>query len=171
MATHFQTVVASIEWPDDPRELIEASRLVEPDGRVHVLHTLPPHSGDLRAALDELRSTVAGHTGGASLSLHVRRGHRAEETARLAAECEADLVVYGAFKPASADAAGKVLAWVACSVLIVAPSREHSQVDALAPKFSVCQACADARARNRGQWFCANHEKPDQHLYEALDQT
>ena len=170
----FRTFVASLESLDRADELMAAREIAGPTGTIHVLATLPARSraenpaAELRLALDRLRTMARRWLGEVSALLHVRRGDRAEETVRLAVECNADLIVMGAFEPGSPRQVSRAMDWAACSVLVVAPSRERAEAEALVPEFPVCPACAEVRAIGHGGWFCPQHRQPAERLYERL---
>lgn len=170
----FRTLVASLESLDRDDELIAAREIAGPSGTIHVLATMPSRSrsedpaAELRLALDRLRTMARRWLGEVSAFLHVRRGDRAEETVRLAVECNADLIVMGAFEPGSPRDASRVIDWAACSVMVVEPSRERAEAEALVPEFPVCPACAEVRDLGRGEWFCPPHRQPAERLYERL---
>ncbi len=167
----FRTVVASLESLEQPVELRAALRLVEPGGTLHVL-SAQPRGIEPRRALDALRGRVElivpRDADVDAIGLHARVGGRVEETARLAVESEADLIVVSALGEESEAILSHVLEWAACSVLILQPSRERAEVEALAPMFPVCPDCAGARERDPDEWFCSPHREPAKHAFERV---
>jgi nucleotide-binding universal stress UspA family protein len=168
----YRTVVVSIESIELPRELSEAIQLVAPNGVLHVLYTA---NGDRTEApiepdhaIEQLRGRMATHRTNASVFLHARRGHRAEEAVRLALESDADLIVMAAYRPKSVKIAAKVVSTAACAVLVVEPNREVAEQDALAPAFPLCPACVKAR-KHSPEWFCDQHRQSDRLRFEPLD--
>jgi hypothetical protein len=164
----YLNIVVSLESLEVPRELDEAKKLIEPGGTIHLIYTLSG-SAELEPSLERLRGVAAAARGNAQWDaiLHLRRGARDEETGRLAAECYADLVVFGVFEPGASKLAAHVLSLAACSVLVLAPNKEHVEAAALVPEFSLCQRCVEARKADRG-WFCAMHDEPKNRIFAKL---
>lgn len=165
----FSTIVASLSSTES-YELDEALGLVGSGGSVHVLRAVAKADEEqLRAAFDELRAAIEPRPDGASLSLHVRRGERAEETLRLAAECDADLIILGDFERGAERDQLRVVESAECSVLALAPAREAAQTEGFVPKFKVCRACSVLRRPGTHRWFCEVHEDDAERLFARLD--
>ncbi|MDD9944008.1 MAG: universal stress protein [Myxococcales bacterium] len=169
MTMQFNTVVVSLESPKVTRELREAARLVAPGGRIHALLTTKERdSGAVAGAIDALRTGATPPPGGANVALHARTGDRAEETLRLAVEANADLLILGAYRAESARVVARVMAWAACSVLVLAPNTERTEAEGFVPLFPVCTECTRLRGSDATQWFCELHRDPRRHAFASL---
>ena len=168
MAVQFDTVLVSVEDPQAPRELREAERLLAEGGHIHVLSVIEESDRTaLDKVLDGLRTATAPLVRGARVSLHARVGKRAEETLRLAAEANADLIILGAYQPASTRVVAKVMSWAACSVFVLAPNTEASGTKGFVPLFPQCTDCVKVRREATGAWHCELHQAPTRYAYES----
>lgn len=176
MTMQFRTIVVSVEDPKLPHELREALKLVEPGGRIHVLHVPAPDAAaplnvEQQTARAGLEAIATPYPEKAQLALHVRPGDRAEESLRLTVEAEADLLVLGQWQPDTQNVVPRVMSWAACSVLVLSPNREGSHTQGFVPLFPQCSACATIRRRKPNRWYCDEHRAPEAHLFEPLEQS
>jgi nucleotide-binding universal stress UspA family protein len=111
---------------------------------------------ELLAAIvrDELDAFRAGQPEWRTM-LHVRCGDAADEITDLAAEVDADLLVFGRFglHQRHGSTADRMLVAAPCPALVITgiPGR-------VVPAEPQCEACIEARAQSEGnRWFCTSH--------------